>query len=420
MKGRNVSHGMAGLAAVALALCAAAPSIGSAAVPGKRDCSAAGTVYDRLACKQQALIAQQELLVGGFEGTVVQEVLLSRNLKNTHDKLVGDMRGQHARAKGADLRTQPKHFKDAVKRQKRTAPASDCALRPLEDAAGEQVGDLNRNGICDGTEACASAGDFTRQCRSDAKPGNKFECARICPEAGVALPEPLAPADVEEDEIAEGLLASYDEMEGTLIEMNQAMEGLPPAAPPLALAAAADPCADVSQPPAALETTARVLKIADIALEGAAKIADKLCGQTVVAVAVAAGFGGGGGGNTSAVCTVIETASAIASGASTVVEIALEFLRDDMQAATFACLQDTISKVGKVQTTVEESGAALLQEIADARAALEAQTAAAEQRVRSDIEAARAEWRAQYLDLVLLLSTPQGLRPDFPVVPGGK
>ncbi|HEY6105781.1 MAG TPA: hypothetical protein VIV59_07360 [Anaeromyxobacteraceae bacterium] len=169
--------------------------------------------------------------------------------------------------------------------------------------------------------------------------------------------------------------------------MNQAMEGLPPAAPPLALAAAADPCADVSQPPAALETAARVLKIADVALEGAAKIADKLCGQTVVAVA--AGFGGGGGGNTSAVCTVIETASAIATGASTVVEIALEFLRDDMQAATFACLQDTIAKVGKVQATVEASGAALLHEIAGARAALEAQTAAAEQRVRSDIEAAR-------------------------------
>ena len=83
----------------------------------------------------------------------------------------------------------------------------------------------------------------------------------------------------------------------------------------------ARPCTDVSQPPAALETTARVLKIADVALGEAAEIADKLCGQTVVAVAVAAGFGGGGGGNTSAVCTVIETASAIASGASTVVEI---------------------------------------------------------------------------------------------------
>ncbi len=419
MRRRDVSHVMAGLATVAVALCAAAPSIASAAVPGKRDCSAAGTVYDRLACKQQALIAQQEILVGGFEGTVVQDVLLKRNLKSTHDKLVGDMRGQHARARSADLRTQPKHFKDAVKRQKRTAPASDCALRPLENAAGEQVGDLNGNGICDGTESCASAGDFTRQCRADAKPGNKFECARICPEAGVALPEPLAPADVEEDEIAEGLFASYDEMEGTLIEMNQAMEGLPSAAP-LAMAAAADPCADVSQPPAALETASKVLKIADIALAGAAKIADKLCGQTVVAVAVAAGFGGGGGGNTSAVCTVIETASAVASGASTVVEIALEFLRDDMQAATFACLQDTIAKVGKVQTTVEENGAALLQEIADARAALEARTAAAEQRVRSDIEAARAEWRAQYLDLILLLSTPQGLRPDFPANPGGK
>jgi hypothetical protein len=40
--------------------------------------------------------------------------------------------------------------------------------------------------------------------------------------------------------------------------------------------------------------------------------------------------------------------------------------------------------------------------------------------VRSDIEAARAEWRAQYLDLVLLLSTPQGLWPNFPVVPGDK
>lgn len=413
MKRGVVSIVMGGLAAVAL--CASVPSIASAEVPGKRDCSGAGTVYDRLACKQQALIAQQELLVGGFEGTVVQEVLLNRNLKNTHDKLVGDMRGQHARARAADLRTQPKHFKEAVKRQKRTAPASDCALRPLENAAGEQVGDLNGNGICDGTESCASAGDFTRQCRPDAKPGNKFECAQICPEGGVALPESLPPADAEENELAEGLLGSYDEMEGTLIEMNQAMEGLPPATSMRAMAAAVDPCANVSQPPAALETTARVLKIADVALGGAAKIADKLCGQTVVAVAVAAGFGGGGGGNTSAVCTVIETASAIASGASTVVEIALEFLRDDMQAATFACLQDTIAKVGKVQTTVEANGAAVLEAIASARLALEARVAAAELNLVKRVDDAE-------INLVLLLSTPQGQRPDwpsFPSTPGG-
>jgi hypothetical protein len=96
-----------------------------------------------------------------------------------------------------------------------------------------------------------------------------------------------------------------------------------------------------------------------------------------------------------------------------------------VQVATFACLQHTISQVGQVQATVEANGEALLRQITDAQAAIEARVSAAEARLAGDVRAARddvaearAEWRAQYFDLVLLLSTPQGLREDFPQSPG--
>ncbi|HYG68080.1 MAG TPA: hypothetical protein VD838_10490, partial [Anaeromyxobacteraceae bacterium] len=357
----------------------------------------------------------------GFSGTVVQDVLERHNLKPMHDKMVQDMRNRHERAAKAHVRTDARHFKDVAKRQKRTT-LEECPIRPLEDADGNAVGDTNGNGTCDGDEECASVLDFTVKCNPQAKPGKKGECARIC----VGIDEPLAPAaGSEEEEVAESLLKSYDDMDATLAEMNTALAQLPPTEDAVfATLAAGGACANLSETPEALETAAKVLKIADVALEGAAKIAGSLCGQDVVVVGVAMGFGGGGGGNASVACTVVETASAVASTASAVVEIALEFLRDDVEAATFACLQKTVEDVAGVRSTVEETAGALETRIlaleaglAEARAALDARIGLAERNLDRKLDTAMSEARAQYLELWWLLNTPAGRREGFPTSP---
>ena len=103
--------------------------------------------------------------------------------------------------------------------------------------------------------------------------------------------------------------------------------------------------------------------------------------QTIVAVAVAFGFGGGGGGNSSAAGVVTAVIKGVAEMAYVIVDEIVSNRQAEIQKNTFACLQKAVQDISTVQGKTD---------------------AIAEQ-----IELLREE-------VVRLLCTPQGRRPEFP------
>jgi hypothetical protein len=179
------------------------------------------------------------------------------------------------------------------------------------------------------------------------------------------------------------------------------------------LAAPASAC-----PPAMPDSTASdALKIAEVALDAISSSAEPACGQTIVGVA----FGFGGGGNAKWACIILEAAHAITQVAYSIVDVVQQGAQGQWYVDSVSCLAQRVDAVILTQAT--QSGN--LTELAEAIQAVKSDVAASGRAVREEMAAQHdvltstmashgREMREHFLDVMLLLTTPQGQRAGFP------
>ena len=348
-----------------------------AAPPPKEQCT--GDVYERLECKQKGLVGQLEYMVEDNLTTRAIGLELSATKKKV-------LRSEKTKAQVIKGHVTKDNFKKTVKSIRKNNKKS-CYLVPLNYSAddGYPKG-IADDGICDWeqgdkTAECAAEEDRELDCDPKLKRPhpNRRVCAQIC-ETEAAETD----MDEEEQELAQELEESYDAMEDSLIETNEVLEEVNTILENEAVkvrVAINDPCANIAELPEGLEESVSYLRGAAAAT---ADIHDGVAAytrQTIVAVAVAFGFGGGGGGNSSAAGVVTAVIKGVAEMAYVIVDEIVSNRQAEIQKNTFACLQKAVQDISTVQGKTD---------------------AIAEQ-----IELLREE-------VVRLLCTPQGRRPEFP------
>lgn len=379
-----------------LALLLAVPVAASAAPRTTKDCTGEPDVYARLTCRQQGILDAQGALVTRFEERFGGSA--------DHDRKIQKMKRLNDGADKAAKRSNAAKFKGAAKKQGRGGEET-CALRLMDGAADDG------NGVCDPAlgEKCALASDFTKECNPTKQHGKNDDCARTCVVDGI---ETQAEADADAA-VAGELLAAYDDTESTLVEAHNKLDG---AGPSLGVRLAAP--AAVCPPPAPDSTASDALKIAEVALDAISSSAEPACGQTIVGVA----FGFGGGGNTKWACLILEAAHAITQVAYSIVDVVQQGNQGQWYVDSVSCLSQRLDAVTLAQAAQSGDLAA----VAEAVQAVKRDVAASEQAIRLDVAARHEaltgtmaahgkEMREHFLDVMLLLSTPQGQRAGFPV-----
>jgi hypothetical protein len=364
-----------------------------AAPPPKEQCT--GDVYERLECKQKGLVKQLEYMV---DDNLTSDRPIGEALSASKKKALRSAKTKAQVIKGHVTKD---NFKKTVKSIRKNNKKS-CYLVPLNDSAddGYPKG-IADDGICDWeqgdkTAECAAEEDRELDCDPKLKRPhpNRRVCAQIC-ETEAAETD----MDEEEQELAQELEESYDAMEDSLIETNEVLEEVNTILENEAVkvrVAINDPCANIAELPEGLEESVSYLRGAAAAT---ADIHDGVAAytrQTIVAVAVAFGFGGGGGGNSSAAGVVTAVIKGVAEMAYVVVDEIVSNRQAEIQKNTFACLQEAVQDIAAVEGKVDANAMMLLNEIMAARTALSEQ-----------IELMREE-------IVRLLCTPPGRRPEFP------
>lgn len=368
-------------------LCAVTVSVSLAEPPGKKTCD--GDVFKRLECRHGGVGEQIEFMGG----------ILSDEGGSLSAKLTEGQRGQAKSSKMKSERARLKIKGDNFKKLAKSEAKSNkniCHLVPLSNAD-----DSDGDGICDWEQ-----GDSNAECaaieldengelqacnpvkKNKGKGKDGLECDQTCnPEESLTADE-----EVEMQLEAQIMEEAYDSLETDMREMNEDLETLntemETSSVYSSFMAADDGCSDVPPIPPALALSASLLRQASVTAKGIAAQAGTGCEQT----AVAAGFGGNG----STVCLVFETAAAIVELAYVTVDEILKEMTGQLQTSTLACIQEMKGDM--------EAGFEML---SNQHTAIMANDDANTAEIMNRIEALRNE-------LVELLNTPQGQRPEFP------
>ena len=368
-------------------ICSVTVSASLAEPPIKKTCD--GDVYERLQCRHGGVGEQIEFMGG----------ILSDEGGSLSGKLTDGQKGQAKSSKMKAGRARVKIKGDNFKKLAKSEAKSNkniCHLVPLSDAD-----DSDGDGICDWEQGDSNAecaaieldgnGDL-QACNPAKKNKGKgkdgLECDQTCnPEESLTEDE-----EAEMQLEAQIMDEAYDSLETDMREMNEDLEDLNTELETSSVynsfMAAADGCSDVPTIPPALALSASLLRQASVTAKGIAAQAGTGCEQT----AVAAGFGGNG----STVCLVFETAAAIVELAYVTVDEILKEMTGQLQTSTLACIQEMKGDM--------EAGFEMLSNQHTAIMANDDENTA---EIMNRIQALRNE-------LVQLLNTPQGQRPDFP------
>lgn len=387
MKRRTSLVLVCALAVAAFVLGAGTISVCVAAPPEKAPCDQANP-YDKLKCKHDSAAAQVEYMASNIfaEGTLLGSALTP------------GQRGQLASLKDKSARARGKNGNEDFKKLAKSQAKSNrnaCYLVPLtpqDDETGDGICDFDQG---DNSAKCAAIdlddNGQLQECNPAKKNKGKgrdgLECDRIC-DAGAALTGDEA---VEMEAEAKGMNDAYDALATDLYDLNSELEEVNSGSAPLwtlRSASTSTTCDDVPEITPGLELATGILRQVSVAARGVAGIAGAGCDQTAVAL----GFGGNG----SIVCMVFETAASVLEIAYTTCDMILQDQSGALQSATFSCLQ-------AMKGDQDQNFATLFQQHGDIVKNDDDNAAA----ILNKLEQVRAE-------LVLLLSTPQGQREQFP------
>jgi hypothetical protein len=382
------------------AVIAGAPSALMAAPP-KKDCSDNTEYPDafaRVKCRHDAVSDQlaytaDEAFAPGTE--------LHGRVKPSRLAHIGDSGQRGKRAK--DKRT-PADFKKMAKSEVR-GNRKGGHLVPLTDF--DDVIPPGGDGICDyeqedpSNAQCAAieldefgdpqACNPKKKNKGKGKPGSDKFAGLECDLAFDPEEAESADEELEMEQAAEQLEATFGAVEDDLVEMNEHLDNVNatlPAFAGFAQAAAADPCSP-PQPTPGLSEAAAALRGLVAAAQGASAIADSASGQTVVVL--------GSGGNGRAFATIANAASMVLELAYITLDEIVSAETSALQAATMACVVQVAGQVAALQ-------ALMMQQHGEIMANDDANTAAIQTRL-NEVEA----------ELSRLLNTPQGQRDNFPV-----
>ena len=331
----------------------------------------APTSEERVKCKLQNALDQAE--------DTTAMVMMMEDVPENHKHALMQ---ETIRARRAEGRTGKDDFKHMMKKKH-----AGCQVVEQDEPGTAGATDGDNDGICTGSEICAEAqgdgiGNDDAQC--DPRNGKNREiCAEICDEEGIAIEENLDAAAGQE------LEDDLDRATDHFMELNHRLEeDMVVQARVRQLMENDDPCAAVmvgglSRPPNVEDRKPNALLGAALVVRDVQKlqadIADKACSVDGV------GF------NVKVVCAVFEGIRAIAIVVATVQEIK----RDKVTSAT---LDMSFECIKKLDREVGESTAAL--------DAIKERVATLEQQV--------AEADHELMEVMRLVTTPPGRRPEYP------
>ena len=393
---------------LALAFVLVAPAAPVLAQPPVREVCDQTESGERIKCKFDNVLRQQRGVVEMIDQ--LQLVPPGQREAMTHEV---------DRAVRAHGRTSPMEFKQLTRKSEVT-----CEIKEL---LGDGQGD--EDGLCTGGEDCEEVlgdqiGNDDGICRP--RNGNNREvCVEICDFSAVnANPENFDDdpnADSRGRDLEETLDGLTDQYEGINLLMELEAESLGvsgasslAAGPPASLATGA--CAVAHRQ----RTSSSVIAVLVGVREGlrlTADVSERFCDQA------AFGFSG------SSVCAVVEGLAGVAN----IVATAFEFGDDDITADTvdsvYACLQQTseiavtaaaaVSIVGTDLGAVNQLVAAVDQRVAfvDQKVvALDQNVHVLDEKVNG-LTAQLEQARRTLAEIIILLQTPPGLRPEFPTPP---
>jgi hypothetical protein len=373
--------------AVVLALVASsAPSAALAAPPSKKTCTQTDP-FERLACRQGAIADQM---------AYTSETAFKDGTKLQQNAGLGHL--AHIRnAKEKAQRAARQNTKDVFKRQSKgetNGTRQGGHLVPL-DADRD---DADHDGVCDYEQGnsrakCAAidvdANGNLQECNPAKKNKGKGKEGLEC-DVRIDLDEAATPSEAE---AAAQLDDTYSATEDNLIEMNEDLDAVN--ASSTADVRVSSSACDVPTVDPALATAVRSLRIVQGTIFGAARISADFGGQTFVVF----GFGG----NTRTLAVVFDSLALAANIAYLVTDEILKAESGKVQGAIMACVGQSASDIAAMQTQILNLQTLLQKE----HAAIMANDNANRATITNRVEEVRWE-------VVDLLNTPPGRRPDFP------
>lgn len=382
------------LAVVAASVLGLATPLPARAVPPVPAVCDQADVGERLKCKHDNAIAQQDHMVGVIEGSPLSDLLTDAQMTG-----LSNARNRAVRAAG---RANPSDFKTLSRKRNVT-----CQIQEFS-GDGDGVCESKMNEQC--LEVIGDGiGDDVQPCRLTGPPGQREVCAEICDEQAINENE-----DNFDEEFAADMEQIYDDVTNQTMEANEVLETEALSMPSLrALAVSGNSCSFASGGLTRVPFVAFVVvKTLAVTTRGVADIAERGCDQT------AFGFNGG------AVCIATETIAslaAIAWNAVDEIEGTLDSLTID---AMLACARDTRTEIGMVmnQLGALQGGIGGVQgEIGDVKgevAALQTNLANGFLGLQNDLSQTRSELKLLLEETIRLLKTPQGQRSGFNQLPG--
>ena len=385
MSSRRINLSTTRVLTFVLALVAAAAPSAAQAAPSKRSCTQTDP-FERLACRQGAIAEQMRYTADTAfaEGT------------RLHDSTSPARLAHIKNAKEKANRAERHNTKDLFKRQAKAethGAQKGGHLVPL-DARD----DANGDGICDfeqgNPDAKCAAIDLDDSGRLQAcNPGKKnkgkgkegLECdLRIDLESAATDSEVEAAGQLDD---------TYSATEDNLIDMNDSLEAVN-AATSVAVRTQGSSCVIPAVDPA-YGTAAKALRLTHASVFGAARIAADFGGQDFVIF--------GHGGNTRSVAVVFDSVALVANIAYIVVDELAKAESGKAQGAILSCVGDTSTQIAALQTQISELQTLVQKDHAHIVANDDANRATMVNRLNE------VRW-----DVIDLLNTPLGQRPDFP------
>ena len=286
------------------------------------------------------------------------------------------------RARRMEGRAPSDDFKQMMKKKAKCQVVEQDAIGTIGETDG------NNDGICTGNEICAEAkGDGIGNDDDECEPRNgknREMCAEICDEEGQSIDENLDAA------VGQELEAELDRATSNFMELNDALEEeMVLRARVNQLVEDDDPCAAVmvggmSRPPnvnerfssLALGTTLVVRDFQSLQ----ADLADKVCSID------------GAGFNAKVVCAVFEAFRAIAINLATIQEIHRDNITGETMDISFQCIKKLDQEVGETTGLLD---------------AIKAKVMTLEQQL--------ADAKRETIEVIDLIRTPPGRRPDYPL-----
>ncbi|MGE5893432.1 MAG: hypothetical protein ACM34I_05205 [bacterium] len=364
------------------------------------DCSGIADSGERLKCKHGNVLEEQDRIITNLELNFGQ-VVPTENFER--------LKKANNRAKNSKDRMNAKQFKSLGKKN-----AETCDLVEWEG---------DGDGICEPGEKCEEVigdniGDDVQPCKLK---GNKKEvCVEICTGGSEDTLEddtdPLYLADVEQ---------SYDDVTNSLDAANDILESNGPqiASMAVSLLTASEP-ADACKASAdwlayADILTITIMKQVQVGLRGIADIAERGCDQT------------GAGFNCATCCIILEGAAAVSAlvtettdGIFNLIEWGVDNSKQSCMSSISADLQELKATLGTVASTTSGTSNQLSGAVADIqtiKTTVNNLTTSVDS-LNADVDGLhlqiddlRALTDNRFNEVYILLNTPQGQRPDFPL-----